>query len=144
MNKFRTEGLLKSLGRIQKINMEIRIRQSGIYSIIDLPEDMLGSSLGNSIKELVNILIEKKVENILINCEKINKIDSLGLGTLLSIQKICLFSGSGVKVFNLQPQVAELLYQTRMNRLIDICLNEEEATKEPEFDVSKKYIAVNN
>ncbi|MEW5819534.1 MAG: STAS domain-containing protein [Cyanobacteriota bacterium] len=124
--------------------MEIKIRQNGIYSIIDLPEDILGGSLGTSIKELVSILIEKNVDNILINCEKINKIDSLGLGALLSIQKICLFNGSTVKVFNLQPQVAELLYQTRMNRLIEICLNEEEATKEPEYDQSKKYIAINN
>lgn len=124
--------------------MEIKIRQVGIFSIIDLPEDILSGSLGNSIKELVNILIEKKVDNILINCEKINKIDSLGLGALLSIQKICLFNGSAVKVFNLQPQVAELLYQTRMNRLIEICLNEEEAMKHPEFDMSRKYAAVNN
>lgn len=124
--------------------MEIKIRQKGIYSIIDLPEDILSGSLGNSIKELVNILIEKNVNNILINCEKIHKIDSLGLGALLSIQKICLFNGSAVKVFNLQPQVSELLYQTRLNRLIDIYLNEEEATKEPEHDLTKKYVAINN
>lgn len=124
--------------------MEIKIRQSGKFSIIDLPEDILGSSLGNSIKELVNILIEKNIDNILINCEKITKVDSLGLGALLSIQKICLFNGSTVKVFNLQPQVAELLYQTRMNRLIEICLNEKEATSEPKYNMSKKFIAVNN
>jgi anti-anti-sigma factor len=124
--------------------VEIKIRQAGNYSIIDLPEDILGGSLGNSIKELVTILIEKNVENILINCERINKINSLGLGALLSIQKICLFNGSAVKVFNLQPQVAELIYQTRLNRLIEICKDEQEAMTEPEFDVSKKYIAINN
>jgi anti-anti-sigma factor len=124
--------------------MEIKIRQVGNYSIIDLPEDILGGSLGNSIKELVSILVEKSVENILINCEKINKINSLGLGALLSIQKICLFNGSSVKVFNLQPQVAELLYQTRLNRLIEICSDEQDAMKEPEYDISKKFVAINN
>lgn len=124
--------------------MDIKIRQVGTYSIIDLPNDIFSSSLGTSVKELINLLIEKNVDKILINCEKVTKIDSMGLGALLSIQKICLFNGSTVKVFNLQPQVAELLYQTRLNRLIEICMDEQEAMKEPEHDIRKKFIAVNN
>ena len=124
--------------------MDIKIRQVGAYSIIDLPNDIFSSSLGTSVKELINLLIEKNVDKILINCEKVTKIDSMGLGALLSIQKICLFNGSTVKVYNLQPQVAELLYQTRLNRLIEICMDEQEAMKEPEHDIRKKFIAVNN
>lgn len=124
--------------------MEIKIRQVGKYSIIDLPKDILGGSLGTSIKELVSILIEKNIDNILINCEKIDRINSLGLGALLSIQKICLFNGSTVKVFNMKPEVSELIYQTRLNRLIEICKTEEEATLEPENIVAKKFLAINN
>lgn len=94
------------------------MRQVGSFAYIDLPEDMYSLSLSKELQDLMAILLERQYENIVINGEHVREIGTVGLGALLSIQKICMLNGAEVKVCNLRPEVADEVRQSRMNHLI--------------------------
>lgn len=64
--------------------MELKIRKNGEIYIIDVDGEM---DLYNSykLKELVTKMLEKQVKSFIINLEKVEYIDSSGIGALIFI-----------------------------------------------------------
>ena len=64
--------------------MELKIRKSGAIYIIDVNGEM---DLYNSykLKELILKMIDKNIEKYIINLEKVDYIDSSGIGALIYI-----------------------------------------------------------
>jgi anti-sigma B factor antagonist len=80
--------------------MELKIRKHSDIYIIDVNGEM---DLYNSykLKELVMKMLEKKVDKFIINLEKVEYIDSSGIGALIYIT-------STIKKMNLQFTIANV------------------------------------
>jgi len=100
--------------------MEINLRKIGEFCIIDLPAEIFLKSNIEFLKKAIEEILEEGFVNILLNMSKLSKIDGTGLGALLNIQKSVLLNNANMRLYDLQPYVANMLFQTRMNRIFDI------------------------
>lgn len=103
----------------------INFRKIEELCIIDVPQDIFLKDNISKLKELINDVIEQGCLRIMLNMSEITKIDGASLGALLSIQRIALCNEVDIKLYSLQPYVAQILFQTRMNRIFDIFQTED-------------------
>ena len=101
--------------------MGINFRKIGEFCIIDLAGDTFNGTNINMLKNIISEIINDGTSNILLNMSNIAKIDGAGLGTLLGLQKIAFYNEVNIKLFGLKPYVAQIIYQTRLNKVLDIC-----------------------
>lgn len=88
----------------------IEIKPIGEVDIYTSPE------LKNKIFEL----IEEKNQDILINGEGLDYIDSTGLGVLMGIYKKLQEKSLNIKVINLKPNIYKLFDITGLNKVFNI------------------------
>nr|WP_300092468.1 STAS domain-containing protein [Sedimentibacter sp.] len=89
-------------------NLEIKpIGEVDIYTSPDL-------------KNKVFELIENKNLNMVINGEKLEYIDSTGLGILMSIYKKMQENSLNIKILNLKPNIYKLFDITGLSKIFDI------------------------
>lgn len=100
--------------------MKINLRKIGEFCIVDLPADIFSKDNIEILKKSIEEILEQGFINILFNMDKINKIDGMGIGSLLSIQKLVVVNNASLRMYALQPYVAGMLFQTRMNKIFDI------------------------
>lgn len=105
--------------------MEANLRKIGEFCIIDLPNNSFLKENLNQLKSSIDDIIDQGFKHILLNMTQIAKIDGLGLGALINLQKIALFNEVNLRLYSLHPYVAEIIFQTRLNRILDICQTED-------------------
>ena len=110
--------------------MEINTRTIGDFYIVYLPNDVFLNSNSIFLKDKIVEIIDSETKNILLNMSEIASIDGVGLGALLSYQKIALYNKINIKLYNLQPYVMQMMFQTRMNKIFDICQFDHEVDEE--------------
>ncbi|KAF5040024.1 Anti-sigma-B factor antagonist [bioreactor metagenome] len=89
-------------------NLEVKpIGEVDIYTSPDL-------------KNKVFELIENKKLNMVINGEKLEYIDSTGLGILMSIYKKMQENSLNIKILNLKPNIYKLFDITGLSKVFDI------------------------
>ena len=106
--------------------MEISRRIIGDYTIVDLPEDIFVEENIFKFKKFISEIIEDGHLNLLLNMNKVTKIDGPGLAALIGLQKVAFYNEAKIRLYGLQPYVAQLMYITRLNRILDICKAEDE------------------
>ena len=105
--------------------MGVNFRKIGEFCIVDLPNNAFLKENIDELKSVINEIIDQGSQHILLNMVEIARIDSIGLGTLINLQKVALYNEVNLRLYNLQPYVAEMLFQTRLNRVLDICQTED-------------------
>ncbi|MDD3150953.1 MAG: STAS domain-containing protein [Candidatus Gastranaerophilales bacterium] len=90
------------------------------FCYINLASNGLNSDKLNELRELVAELIDKNFKNIILNMEKISKVNKNDLETLLSIQKLAMFNNVSIKICKLQKSVTKMLLQARLDKIIEI------------------------
>lgn len=88
----------------------LEIKPIGEVDIYTSPE------LKNKIFELV----EEKNQDIIINGEMLDYIDSTGLGVLMGIYKMLQNKSLNIKVVNLKPNIYKLFDITGLNKVFNI------------------------
>jgi anti-anti-sigma factor len=111
-------------------NMGIDFRIIGEFCIIDLACDTFSGENMEKLKSTINEIISNGSSNILLNMANIMKIDGTGLGTLLGLQKIAHYNEVNIRLFGLKPYVAQIIFQTRLNKVLDICQLDDELYEE--------------
>ena len=106
--------------------MGVNLRKIGEFCIVDLKDNAFTKESIEELKTTVSEIIDQGFQHILLNMTEIPKIDSIGLGALINLQKIALYHEVNIRIYNLQPYVAEIIFQTRLNRVLDICQTEED------------------
>ena len=101
------------------------MRNIGNIHVIDLHNKIFERKYVNDLKNGIYSLIEKDAQNILINFTDLENIDAIGLGVLLSIQKIALVHNLNVRLYGLRPNILQIIKQTHLNRVMDICSERE-------------------
>ncbi|MDD3014582.1 MAG: STAS domain-containing protein [Candidatus Gastranaerophilales bacterium] len=110
--------------------MELSYRIIGNFCIFDLPKDIFLKNNVIKLKNTINEIIDQGYLNILLNLSNLPRIDGTGLGALLNLQKFALYNEINIRLYGLQPYVAQMMFQTRLNKVFDICMPEEEFCEE--------------
>lgn len=106
--------------------MGVNLRKIGEFCIVDLSGDAFVKENIALLKITIDEIIDQGFKHILLNMSQVSRIDSLGLGTLINLQKIAFYHEINIRLYSLQPYVAEMMFQTRLNRILDICQAEDE------------------
>lgn len=81
------------------------------------------------VKKIFDRIIASKKEKIVINLKEVAYIDSSGLATLVEILKGLRVYGGKLKISNLSQKVKSLFEITKLEKLFDITMEEEEAVR---------------
>jgi anti-sigma B factor antagonist len=108
--------------------MELKIRKNDKIYIIDIFGEM---DLYNSykIKELLLKMIEKKIENFIINLNDVEYIDSSGIGALIYITSTIRKMNLHMVITNVRGSVKKVIELTKLTSFFPIAANLEEAIK---------------
>jgi anti-sigma B factor antagonist len=109
--------------------MKIKIRTNRLIYIIDLAGNMeLADS--NLLKELVLKMIEKKVERIVLNVEKISSLDSNGIGAFIYISSTLKKLKVSFAIANVRGSVKEVIEKIRLSAYFPIYADLRSAIRE--------------
>lgn len=95
---------------LQKTEEQVMVALSGKIYI----------EVATAIREKLFPYLEEGVRSFIINVERVEYIDSSGLGVLVAIQKKAAKQGGGVTIEGLNGHVKELFELTRLTRVFDI------------------------
>lgn len=105
--------------------MEIKTREVRDYIVVELHKNCFEKEYTNSLQTLIRDLVSNGAENIIIDFNKISNVNTAGLAELITIQKIALFNHINIKIYSLQPILANMFYQSGLNKFFDVCTHEE-------------------
>ncbi|MBN1411689.1 MAG: anti-sigma factor antagonist [Spirochaetales bacterium] len=113
--------------------MELKIRKSGLIYIIDVNGEM---DLYNSykLKELILKMMEKSIEQYIINLEKVDYIDSSGIGALIYICSTIKKKNMRLRICNIHGSVKKVIELTKLMGYFPISNSVEEAIKHIEAE----------
>lgn len=101
--------------------MKWSLKRVDNHCIIDLPRNIFQEDSIEALKDLIKDLSDDDYKTFLLNFSQISKIDSKSLAYIINIYKFADYHEVAVKLYNLQPYVLQLIYQTRLNLIFDIC-----------------------
>jgi anti-sigma B factor antagonist len=108
--------------------MELKIRKNDKIYIIDIFGEM---DLYNSykLKELLLKMIEKKIENFIINLNDVEYIDSSGIGALIYITSTIRKMNLHMVITNVRGSVKKVIELTKLTSFFPITTTLEEAIR---------------
>ncbi len=106
--------------------MEISSKIDGNIAILNL-NGRLDLTSANKLKEASREHIGMDNCKLILNMEKVDFINSSGLGALVSILKDVRNSQGKLRISNLAPYVKEIFDITQLSNIFDICENEANA-----------------
>ena len=111
--------------------MELKIRKHSETYIIDVDGEM---DLYNSykLKELVMKMLEKKIERFIVNLEKVDYIDSSGIGALIYVCSTIKKMNLKFVIANIHGSVKKVIELTKLMGYFPIANSIEEAIKRVE------------
>lgn len=134
MNFRRVAGENTGVGRVSGsdrlwfafVYMEINQRESGEIVILDVSGEI---NLFNApeIKEMIDRLINDQKYRLVVNLEKVNFIDSSGLGALISGLTILKKHEGGLRIINISKNVQKTFELTNLTSFFGIYETEAEA-----------------
>ncbi len=99
------------------------------YCVIDLPKDVFEKENIEKLKALMEKLIDEGSKTFLLNMGQISKINDTGLSMLLGLYKFSFYHEISIRLYNLQSYVSQIIFQTRLNIIFDICLADDDLFK---------------
>ena len=106
--------------------MEIKQREHDGIAILDL-SGRLDLASGSMLKEEVKKLFEKNITSVHLNLNRVEFINSSGLGSLVSIMKEVRLAKGRFTLSDLANYVQEIFEITQLSHIFEIFLTEAEA-----------------
>lgn len=97
--------------------------------IINLPKNAFKKENIIILKKLIADLTEEDYKIFLLNMGQISKLDDIGLGMILGLYKLSFYHEIKIRLYNLQSYTSQLIFQTRLNSIFDICSVDDEILK---------------
>lgn len=107
--------------------MHVDVRESDGAIIVDLEGRLVAGTGDEILREVMNELIASSWKRIVLNVSEVTKIDSSGIGELVSGIKLAKRFGSSVKLINLREPVLDILKLSQILPHLDIHDDEAEA-----------------
>jgi len=106
--------------------MDLYSRSINKITIIDIVGEVNIYNATN-IKELVLKKVENGENKIIINLERVNYIDSSGIGTLISCNSILSQKKGALIIENVNESIKKIFKLTQLDSILNIASNEEDA-----------------
>ena len=108
------------------MSMEITRREREGITILDLKGRLVvgGASL---LREKVNEEVVNGHQQLILNLEDVDYIDSTGLGSMVICYTTLQKAGGGLKLFNLNKRNIELLVLTKLHTIFEVFSDEQDA-----------------
>lgn len=110
--------------------MNWSVRKFQNNCIIEIPANILNDEVLESLQDVMEELSDKGYKVFFLDMGQISRANSKSLASIINIYKFACCYDIEVKIYNLQPYVSQLIYQTRLNQIFDIC--------EPDQDIFYK------
>jgi anti-sigma B factor antagonist len=115
---------------IKKGDYAVHVREKKDVAIVDLEGEIrLTENLAPSLhKTITELLVSKKVK-ILLNFEKVDFIDSYGIGDLVAAYVAVQGKSGKLKIAGLSPKIWTIFHYSGLTRILEIFDSEEKALK---------------
>lgn len=107
--------------------MHVDVRESDGAIIVDLEGRLVAGTGDEILREVMNELVAGSWKKIVLNVSEVTKIDSSGIGELVSGIKLAKRFGSSVKLINLREPVLTILKLSQILPHLEIHNDEAEA-----------------
>ncbi len=101
--------------------MDWSVRKLKNNCIIEVPANIFNDEVTEAFKKLMETLAENGYRNFYLDMSQISKVNSKSLASIINVYQFASCYDLEVKIYNLQPYVSQLIYQTRLNQIFDIC-----------------------
>ncbi len=108
--------------------MEPILEKLGSVTVVSLPVEALDASNVKEFKRDVATAIEER-KRVVFDLERLNFVDSSGLGAILSFLRLLNAQGGDLKLCSMSKPVRTLFELVRMHRIFDIYNSKEEAVR---------------
>lgn len=106
---------------------KISTRQRDGVTILD-PKGKITIGEGDiALREVISEALAGGCKDLLINCSKVRRMDSSGLGELVAATERAKGQGASIKLTNLSASVRELLTMTALMGMLDVFDSEDKA-----------------
>jgi anti-sigma B factor antagonist len=92
----------------------------GKIAIIEIKGSLIGDELTDNFRELVADFIEQGNRSLIINLEKLNYMNSSGIGAIISAYTSYKKNGGEVKLVGVSQNIQNILAVTRLVELFDV------------------------
>lgn len=106
--------------------MDIQKRMEGDIAVLSI-EGRLDLTSASVLKDMSKQVIKSESKKMILNLDKVDFINSSGLGALVSILKDVRSSQGSMKLTNLAPYVKEIFDITQLANIFDIFPDEKQA-----------------
>ena len=114
-----------------------KVERSGNITIITFTHDLTRDVENVIARELEGLTAGAGERHLLLDFTNVEYLNSVELGTLITLHKQAELAGGRLTLFNLRPEVFRLFTLTRLNTIIGICREGADAGKRPDPDDTK-------
>ena len=109
--------------------LDVKERQAGDVTILDLSGDVRIGEGAISLRDSIRNLADQGKKNVLLNLAGVKYMDSTGVGELIANYTTVKRQGGQLKLLNLTDRIQNLLVITKLLTVFDAYDNEPEALK---------------
>ena len=118
------------------------VRHIEEQTIIDIQASRLRSHLIYELKELIEKLIKANRLKISINMSNVVFFDHILFGIFIKTQQKCIKRGGNFNIFEVKNELLMLMYIVKLDKYLDIYMNELDALKKHNVIVKRRLRAV--
>jgi len=108
--------------------MEITTKKSGGVAVLQISGSLDASNLA-AFKKTTQSVVSEKFFKLILDCSKLEFVDSMGLGVMISLLRRVRGEKGDLKVTGLSKDVRQVFEITRLHRLFEIFPDVEAARK---------------
>ena len=109
------------------MSLEIQQHEHEGIAILDLDGRLTVGSEASAFREKISALMTAATPNVVLNMQRVDYIDSTGLGALVMSATSARKQGGAVKLVNLNRRNIELLVMTKLATVFEIFTDEQDA-----------------
>ncbi|MBI4549281.1 MAG: STAS domain-containing protein [Ignavibacteriae bacterium] len=111
------------------MSVKARTLYNGKIGIIDIKGSLIGNEETDSFKEAVADFLEQGIKNLVINLQKVNYVNSSGIGAIISAHTSYAKSGGKVMLAGISNTVQSVLVITKLIDVFDVFDTVDEAVE---------------
>lgn len=109
--------------------LAVQERTIGKVTCLDLAGRLEGEVASSQLRDTVTGLVRRGARDLVLNFERVNRVDTLGLGTVVLLRQRVRDAGGRICVVRLTRRVRDVLTITRLLGLFDHFDSEQEAAE---------------
>ena len=109
------------------MSVKIRTEQNGAVGIIEIRGSLIGDDTTDDFRSAVADFLEQGIKSLVVSLQKVNYVNSSGIGAIISAHTNCSKKGGMVKLAGVSNNVLNLFVVTKLIDIFDVYENIDEA-----------------